>query len=287
MQIDCGTLRRALKSLVRLVPKRATVPILEHVLFEPTDSGVALTATDLTTRVKIVVAAKDPIATCLPTRPLLEFAACVETGVLLIDGDARVAVVTGSGSKLELPALPTTEFPAAFGDPRVCCALPDGSELIDALRWAIEAIGVDPTRPQLMGVLLDDARVVGVDGHRLHVAAVSDLACPTVLVPPIAVQLVIGLYEAGPLEIATAADTVRFSTAAWTITARALTEKFPPYQQVIPTAASAAFSMIVSTRDLDTVLRRVSRRGDRRGVMPVRLRATARSGSSPPCPTRS
>lgn len=31
MQIDCGTLRRALKNLVRLVP--TILPMLEHLLF--------------------------------------------------------------------------------------------------------------------------------------------------------------------------------------------------------------------------------------------------------------
>ena len=41
MQIDCGTLRRALKNLVRLVPKRPTTSTLEHVLFEPTEEGIA------------------------------------------------------------------------------------------------------------------------------------------------------------------------------------------------------------------------------------------------------
>jgi hypothetical protein len=43
MQIDCGTLRRALKNLVRLGPKQPKRPMLEHVLFEPTQNDVALT----------------------------------------------------------------------------------------------------------------------------------------------------------------------------------------------------------------------------------------------------
>lgn len=36
MQIDAGTLRRALKNLVRLGPMQPKRPMLEHVLFEPT-----------------------------------------------------------------------------------------------------------------------------------------------------------------------------------------------------------------------------------------------------------
>ena len=72
MQIAAGTLSRALKRLVRLVPKRTAFPIAEHVLFEPTDSGIAITATDLTTQAQIVIPATATFAACLPARPLLE-----------------------------------------------------------------------------------------------------------------------------------------------------------------------------------------------------------------------
>jgi hypothetical protein len=50
MQIDCGTLRRALKNLVRLGPKPPMPPMLEHALFEPTQNDVALTGTDIATQ---------------------------------------------------------------------------------------------------------------------------------------------------------------------------------------------------------------------------------------------
>ncbi len=48
MQINAGTLRRALKIFVRLEPKQPMRPMLEHVLFEPTQNDDALTGTDIT-----------------------------------------------------------------------------------------------------------------------------------------------------------------------------------------------------------------------------------------------
>jgi hypothetical protein len=57
MQIDCGTLRRALKNLVQLEPKQ---PMPESVLFEPTHNDVTLTGTDITTQTVIATATISP-----------------------------------------------------------------------------------------------------------------------------------------------------------------------------------------------------------------------------------
>jgi len=60
MQINAGTLRRALKNLVRLGPMQPKRSMLEHVLFEPTRNDVALTETDITTQTVITMAAISP-----------------------------------------------------------------------------------------------------------------------------------------------------------------------------------------------------------------------------------
>lgn len=273
MQIDCGTLRRALKNLTRLVPKRPTTPLLEHVLFEPAENGVAIVATDITTRARVVVAAEDPIAMCLPAHALLAFANSVRSGGVEIEPGHRSARITSAGTTLELPALPPGDFPAAVAHDGIAAKLDDAAEFLDALGWVAEAVGTDVTRPHLMGVLVDGDRVVAVDGHRLHIATVSEMNCASVLVPVAAVGLIIQMFDGGALEISVGAGAVCFSTATWTVTARAVDEKFPPYQQVIPKVESAAFAMMVGSRDLGDGLRRTARRDDRPGVMPVRLRA--------------
>jgi len=60
MQINAGTLRRALKIFVRLEPKQPMRPMLEHVLFEPTRNDVALTGTDITTQTVIMTVTISP-----------------------------------------------------------------------------------------------------------------------------------------------------------------------------------------------------------------------------------
>ena len=60
MQINAGTLRRALKIFVRLEPKQPMRPMLEHVLFEPTQNDDALTETDITTQTVIAMATISP-----------------------------------------------------------------------------------------------------------------------------------------------------------------------------------------------------------------------------------
>jgi hypothetical protein len=70
----------ALKTLVTLVPKRSTIPVLENIIIIPTKDGVALTATDLTTEARVVVPANDAFVACLPARQLLEFVSSADRG---------------------------------------------------------------------------------------------------------------------------------------------------------------------------------------------------------------
>lgn len=275
MLIDGGTLSRSLKTLLRLVDKRSTLPILDHVLFEPVDGGIALVATDLTSQVRVTIAADAPFSTCLPARSLFEFVAAAGRGAQIsIEIVGAVAHVTSAGSLLELPHRPPREFPGPIQHDETSLQIVEGAKFLDAIGWVARAIGSDPTRPQLGGVFLDGDRIIATDGHRLHLASLDGLACPRVLIPSSAVAFSLMALRGGEtIKISVAETSVQLRSCTWTITARLVDEVFPSYPQVIPKTEDAAFLMRVGTDVLEAGLRRVARRGNRGKVAPLRLRA--------------
>ncbi len=272
MLIAAGVLNHALKILVRQVPNRSTLPMLENILFEPVIGGVALTATDLTTRCMVTIPATDPIALCVPAKSLLEFVAGLdrdaEVAVSLVGG---ISTVTTKGASVTLPCYPAKDFPAPIAHVATIVTHVDRVEVIDALDWVALAVGSDPTRPQLAGLLFEDGRVVATDGHRLHAATVTGLASPRALVSPDAVAL-IRRASAGSKNVAISFDgtTMQITVGAWTITTRLIDEVFPPWQQVVPKLST--FTMAVESNVLEAGIRRASGRKSR-DVPTLTLRA--------------
>lgn len=264
MLFAAGVLNRALTLIVKLVPKRSTLPVLEHILFEPADPGIAITATDLTTRATIVVSTKTPFATCLPARQLLEFVSSIDRDaeISMSQHDTIVRVVT-SGSSIDLPSRPVVEFPGPIKNVGTGLEVSDPAAFLDALGWVARAVGEDFTRPQLMGVMFDGDAIVATDGHRLHRAKIAGLKCPRALVLSTAVAFILRALKNQTIAISVNDTTVRFSSPTWTITTRVLDEKFPPYEQVIPKAKGAAFTMRVGAGDLEAGLTRVCGRGSK------------------------
>jgi DNA polymerase-3 subunit beta len=273
MLIAAGVLSHALKILVRNVPKRSTLPMLENVLFEPVDGDVAITATDLTTQCTVVIPARDPIAVCLSARSLLEFVASVDR-----DAEAKVALVGGiltvttKGASVTLPSCPAREFPAPIAHVTRAAKHVDRLELIDALDWVALAVGSDPTRPQLAGVLFEHDRVIATDGHRLHAATVDGLASPRALVPPEALALAVRA-SAGIKSVAISFDktSMQLTAGDFTITTRLIDQVFPTWQHVVPT--SSTFTMAVESRVLEAGIRRVATRKKVGTVPTITLRA--------------
>lgn len=279
MQIAAGVLTRAMKTLVTLIPKKTTIPVLGDIKLAPAPDGVALVATDLTTEVRVVVPADAPFPTVLPARELLEFVASVDLDATVQfefrDKYVRVAAV---GASFELPCGPVADFPKPIAHSGELVSITDGDGFLDALEWALRAVGQDPTRPQLTGVLLERDRVVAVDGHRLHVATCGMQRCPRALVPAHAAMLATRALRAAHVSafgigVDNKSRTVQLRIGTWTITTRQPDAEFPKYEQVIPAAARAAFRVDIETAALDKALRRVAKSGTSRGERPIKLRA--------------
>lgn len=272
MLIAAGVLNRALKTLVTLVPKRSTLPVLENIIIVPTSDGVALTSTDLTTEARVAVPANDAFVACLPARLLLEFVSSADRGAPIeMSRDGSVVRVTSASASIELPDRSAADFPKPLGCDGPGTDVTDPKAFVESLAWVARAVGHDATRPQLIGVLFDGDRIVATDGHRLHRGTINGLGCRRALVPASAVGLVLrAMKNAESIHITVSDTTVRLISPTWTITTRMVDAIFPAYEQVIPKPDGAAFTMKVGARELGAGLKRASGRSS---DTPLTLRA--------------
>jgi DNA polymerase III sliding clamp (beta) subunit (PCNA family) len=249
MLIERGVLVRAMKILITIIEKKAVSPF-DHVRIEPAPGGVAITASDGTMSASVMAPSDGSIDACVPARDLLAAASGAVNGdrLALAVHNRETVTVAYSGAEATLPNSPSFDFREArldgdAGGPR---RQVDAGAFGAALAWVSLAMCIDDsTRLHLSSVLLEGDQVVATDGHRLHLATVAGLDWDRALVPAKAVLLLLHLLPgSGQLQVTVHDGVLRVATAAWSLRTRLLDHKqFPPYQQVIPAPAAAAFTM--------------------------------------------
>lgn len=277
---DPRTLRDAIKVARRIMPRRSTLPVLEHALLTVRDGSLIVESTNLEARACRVVPAvtAEAGAVCLPARSLYNVLGAIDREVSfeLVPGKPPSVRVTGDGVDLTIPAIDAAEFPAApeLGER-------DGTLTLEArtFRPMIEAATLaaapEDSRPVLAGVQLSAGdgglTVAAADGFRLRTETVE--AWPgnlSALVPaPILREIVRSLKPADMLAITTHSRTrtkavsdgksvttyvdrtFRLATpdGSWW-TSRVIEGQFPNYRRIIPAAEAIKTRMTVKAADL-------------------------------------
>jgi DNA polymerase-3 subunit beta len=257
----CGTVEAkvfmdAVTRVNKAVTTKSSLPILSHILIAPDlNPGreyreVILRATDMEvgieTRVSIetvgagfqafTVDAKTLRNTLKGTKSRVSFR--TETGKTHFLMDDREVTLDG------FPADEFPQFPEVTGERR---AVPG---FLEATNAVIPAMSRDFSRTTLMGILVEEFRVVATDTHRLHIApldAPANTAWKPVIVPgavcgKLAPMFGLSAKEKGA-EIRMAHDDeprIAFEHGNTRITARIIEGRFPNYQTVIPEDCDAA-----------------------------------------------
>lgn len=254
----------ALDSLVRVAPRRGTVPIVAGVLIETRGDAVRLSCCDFDLVLSVdvpaypVTSAGALVVNCAtladlvkktPKGSQVEFRT-VDDGARLevIAGRTRSKVQTLSTARDAFPSLKPVDYAGAFTHGAI--------DLARMLSSVAPAFSVDPCRCYLHGAFLhcDAGRlaVAATDGHLLlvdvrdnagAVAAISaiDAKEPGLLIPAPVVDLLARLVKSG-LACGTATVSVSESrlliaAGAVTLDAKAIDGTFPDYRRVIPTVA--------------------------------------------------
>ena len=247
-----------LQSVIGVVERRQTMPVLANVLLSARDNQLSITGTDL--EVELVAASKVTVAQSgditIPGRKLLDiFRALPEkTSVTLSTEGERVSLRAGR-SRFTLSTLPATEFPLVEdinAQQTVEVSQAEFRRLIDKTHFSMAQQDV---RYYLNGMLLEtegkNLRAVATDGHRLALCETELLAranaSQQVIVPRkgvLELQRILGAE--GAFEFAVGTNHVRAQIADIRFTSKLIDGRFPEYGRVIPASPT---KIVVADRE--------------------------------------
>ncbi len=242
--VSSGELVKSLSAVVGAVPTKATMPILETVLFESEDGKVRLCATDLEVSIVEYVDADiiNEGAVAVPARRLLETLRQLPDIPVMFEVDERgnVKFKTDKGN-YKLAGEKATDFPAipTLEDGQIIKTSTES--LIRAVQKTSFAVSNDDLRPAMMGVYFqigtEESKIVATDGHRLVRLIKRDLTsakAANFIVPQKALNLVQKALDAIDCELTISREHVRFRSGNTLVITRLINETYPNYESVIP-----------------------------------------------------
>ncbi|MDQ7039612.1 MAG: DNA polymerase III subunit beta [Rhodothermus sp.] len=245
-------LLKALTAVAGVVPSKATMPILECILFEAEEGALRLSATDL----EISIVERLPIQpelqngqegarrVAVPARRLLEtLRALPDLPVQFNADEAFNVTLTTDQGHYKMVGYDGADYPALPELTEAHSLTVEAALLRRAIQKTAFAVSKDTLRPAMMGiffqVLPEEGRVVSTDGHRLVRLRLRELVSPTPLefiVPEKATSLVAKLAAQldGTCTIRVDERYVAFEMGPARIISRLIDEVYPNYEAVIP-----------------------------------------------------
>jgi DNA polymerase-3 subunit beta len=239
-----------LQSVIGVVERRQTMPVLANVLLAARDGKLSVTGTDL--EVELVAASQASVQQSgditVPGRKLLDIFRSLpeKTSVALSTEGERVSLRAGR-SRFTLSSLPASEFPLVDeinAQQTLTVAQGEFRRLIDKTHFSMAQQDV---RYYLNGLLLETdgktLRAVATDGHRLALCETElDSKAKTsqqVIVPRkgvLELQRILGTE--GNIELAVGTNHVRAQIGDIRFTSKLIDGRFPEYGRVIPASPS-------------------------------------------------
>jgi len=235
-----------LQSVIGVVERRQTMPVLANVLLSARENRLSITGTDL--EVELVassqVSVQQPGDITVPGRKLLDIFRSLPEGVSVTfstEGE-RVSVRAGR-SRFTLSTLPAADFPVVEeinAQQTLTFAQGEFRRLIDKTHFSMAQQDV---RYYLNGLLIEtegkSLRAVATDGHRLALCEMEiegkAKASQQVIVPRkgvLELQRILGTE--GTIELGIGTNHVRAQIGDIRFTSKLIDGRFPEYGRVIP-----------------------------------------------------
>ena len=272
-----------LQSVIGVVERRQTMPVLANVLLSARDKRLSMTGTDL--EVELVAATQVhvemPGDVTVPGRKFLDILRALPGGVdIALSTEGERVTVRAGRSRFTLSTLPASEFPVLEEiHAQQALTLPQGEfrRLIDKTHFSMAQQDV---RYYLNGLLLETVentlRAVATDGHRLALCEMSleaSARAAQVIVPRKAVlelQRILGTE--GNIELAIGTNHVRAQIGDIRFSSKLIDGRFPEYGRVIPDnpskVAQADRELLRQALQRTAILSNEKYRGIRVGVKP-------------------
>jgi DNA polymerase-3 subunit beta len=235
-----------LQSVIGVVERRQTMPVLANVLLAARDNRLSITGTDL--EVELVATSAVSVQQAgditVPGRKLLDiFRSLPEKTNITLSTEGERVSVRGGRSRFTLSSLPAAEFPLVEeinAQQTLVLAQGEFRRLIDKTHFSMAQQDV---RYYLNGLLLEtdgkSLRAVATDGHRLALCEMEltgkAKANHQVIVPRkgvLELQRILGTE--GTIELAVGTNHVRCQIGEIRFTSKLIDGRFPEYGRVIP-----------------------------------------------------
>lgn len=278
--VNRSALVKDLNLVAGVTERRATIPILNHILLEgdgdESAAKVTLKGTDLDVSLTATcdAAITGSGAICLNAKKLFEVVRSLPDGEITINvnQDQQAEILSGK-ARFKLLGLPKVDFPEVKATDEWLVSIP-AATLATFISHTAFAMTIDESRYALNGVQLEltstAARMIATDGHRLSfISAAADYGAQGLgeavvsLIPKKAVAELARLCNESPerkVDFAQDADHLYFKIGRRSLSSRRLTGNFPNYDLVLP--KDNRHKAVVEAEALAQAIRRVALMAD-------------------------
>ncbi|MBT1685850.1 DNA polymerase III subunit beta [Dawidia soli] len=267
--VNSAYLLKQLSNINGVITTNPVVPILENFLFELEKGGLTVTASDLQTSMitEIQVESKEKGSIAVPARILLDTLKNLpeQPVTFSIDESTYSVEIISDNGRYKLSGENATDFPKVPVVSNDFSAEISTEVLARAVNNTIFATSNDELRPAMTGVYVNlgekNTTFVATDGHRLVRYRRADVKSEngnSIIIPRKALNL---LKATLPSENTDVALNFNMSNAFFKfgnikMICRLIDERFPDYDNVIPTANN--ITMTIERNDLLGALKRIS-----------------------------
>lgn len=247
IQNERNALLAALTSVVGVVERRHTLPILSNLLLEKKAGKLTLLATDLELQISTQLDAQagEDFAITIAARKLFDIVrALPDSAKVKLDTKDSQVVVSAGKSRFTLQTLPAADFPRVETGSGLGEAIHLPQKKLKRLLQLVQfAMASQDIRYYLNGMLLvlegKQLRVVATDGHRLSYAETEldmDAGTREIIIPrKTVVELSKLLADVDDVvELRIGANQVTITLPGTELVTKVVDGKFPDYQRVIP-----------------------------------------------------
>lgn len=267
--VNSAYLLKQLSNINGVITTNPVVPILENFLFELEKGGLTVTASDLQTSMitELQVESKEKGSIAVPARILLDTLKNLpeQPVTFSIDESTYSVEIISDNGRYKLSGENATDFPKVPSVSNDFSAFISTDVLARAVNNTIFATSNDELRPAMTGVYVSlgekNTTFVATDGHRLVRYRRSDVKSDngaSIIIPRKALNLLKATLPSESTEV-----TVNFnmSNAYFKFNhirmiCRLIDERFPDYENVIP--SSNSIKMSIERTDLLGALKRIS-----------------------------
>lgn len=267
--VNSNYLLKQLSNINGVITTNPVVPILENFLFEIDKAKLTVTASDLQTSMiaELTVESKERGNIAIPARILLDTLKNLpdQPVTFSVDESTYSIEISSDNGRYKLAGENATDFPKVPGVSQDFSAIVSSNVFARAINNTIFATSNDELRPAMTGVYINigekNSAFVATDGHRLVRYRRTDVTSDNgnaIIIPRKALTLLKATLptENADVSIDFNTNNAFFKFANVRMVCRLIDERFPDYENVIPTVNP--IKMTINRLELLNSLKRIS-----------------------------